>query len=82
MTDAFAGVFLDEITEFLLSQPTAIEVIDFRASPQLDERLHELLDKNREDEISPDEEAELEAFLQYGHLLTTLKIKARKKLTT
>lgn len=80
MTDAFAETFFDEITDFLLEKPEPEEIIAFRASPELDERLHMLLDKNREDELSADEQAELEAFLQYGHLLTTLKIKARQKL--
>jgi hypothetical protein len=80
MTDAFAEALFDEITDFLLSQPSAEDIIAFRASSRLDERLHTLLENNREDEITSEEKAELEAFIQYGHLLTTLKIKARRKL--
>lgn len=80
MTDAFAETLFDEITDFLLSQPNAEEIIAFRASPHLDARLHELLDKNSDDTLSEDEQAELDAFIQYGHLLTALKIKARQKL--
>jgi hypothetical protein len=60
MTDVFAEAFFDEITDFLLSQPSTEDVITFRASPKLDERFHILFDKNPEAEITPDEKAELE----------------------
>lgn len=72
--------WVDEITDFLLSRPTAEQIIAFRVSDPVDERLHELLDKNQDDELSTSERAELDGFLQLDHLFTILKAKARLKL--
>ncbi|MBL8154349.1 MAG: hypothetical protein JNM70_09210 [Anaerolineae bacterium] len=68
---------LDEITDFLAVAPTADEIIAFKPSPVLDQRLHDLLDKNSADLLSPYERAELDEFLRMNHFLTILKAKAR-----
>jgi hypothetical protein len=69
----------DEITDFLASAPTAEAIIAYKPSSILDQRLHELLDKNSQDQISPSEQTELNEFLQMNHLLTVLQAKARLK---
>ena len=70
----------DEITDFLVSRPTPEEIIAFKPSEMLDQRLHELLDKNSAGELPAPERAELDRFLQINHLLIMLKAKARLKL--
>jgi hypothetical protein len=80
MEVAPAETLFDEITDFLLLRPTPEQIISFQASELLNERLHELLDKNREEGLNSEESAELESFLKIGHLLTILKAKARLKL--
>ena len=81
MDIAPAETLFDEITDFLLSRPTPEQIVAFEASEMLNERLHELLDKNREEGLKAEENAELESFLKIGHVLTILKAKARLKLS-
>lgn len=80
MNYAPAETLFDEITDFLASAPSAEELITFRPSEKLNQRLHELLDKNSADTINADERAELNEFLRFGHLLQMIQLKARKKL--
>ena len=80
MNYAPAETLFDEITDFLMSQPTIAEIIEFQTSEKLNDRLHELLDKNSEETITIDERSELDMFLHYGHILSMLKAKARLKL--
>lgn len=80
MSFAPAETWVDEITDFLLSRPTEKQIIDFKVSDALNQRLHHLLDKNRDESLTSDERTELERFLHYDHLFTILKAKARLKL--
>ena len=80
MSIAAPRTLFDEVSDFLISGPTPEEIIDYRASEELDERLHELLEKNREDILSSNEKTELDIFINIGHLLTMLKAKAHLKL--
>ncbi len=74
------NLIFDEILDFLASTPTPQQIIEFKTSDALNERLHYLLDQNSHDRITPDERAELDEFLKMGHFMTMLKIRARKKL--
>jgi hypothetical protein len=71
---------LDELTDFLVSEPTPHEIIAFKPPDSLDQRLHELLDKNSAGVLTGSEQAELNRFLEVNHLLILLKAKARLKL--
>ncbi len=71
---------VDEITDFLVSTPTLEEIIAFKPSEVLDERVHYLLDLNSEGEITPEEHKELEKYIELDHVMTMLKLKARLKL--
>ncbi len=59
-----ANTLFDELTDFLISSPTAKEIIDFQASETLNQRLHHLLDENKSDRLTADEEIELDTFLR------------------
>jgi hypothetical protein len=74
------NTLVDEITDFLVSSPTPEQIIEFQTSEALNERLHDLLDKNREEGLTPEERDELNHFLEIGHLFIMLKAKARLKL--
>lgn len=67
----------DEIIEFLASTATPEQILAFKPSEALDQRLHFLLDKNSSTMLTPDERAELDEFLRMNHLLKMLKLKAR-----
>jgi hypothetical protein len=69
-----------EITNFLASNPTLQEIHDFKISAVAQEHLEGLLDKNREDGLTPEENGEVEKYLQYSHVMTLLKASARRVL--
>jgi hypothetical protein len=71
-----------EIIEFLASGPRPEEIVAFRPSGAHVDRSHELLDKNRESQLSEAEEAELDQMEHINHLMTLLKVEARKILAT
>ena len=70
----------DVVTDFLGSAPTLKEIADYRLPPDLQQRAHDLLDKNRDGTLSQDERIEMEEFRNIDHLLTLIKAKARLKL--
>jgi hypothetical protein len=82
MNLAPAETLFDEVTDFLGSRPTPEEIINFTPSDELNTRLHDLLDKNQAENITPEERAELDRFLQIDHLFTLLKAKARLKVNS
>lgn len=79
-TPAHTGVMqpvFKEVIDFLIRQPTAEQITAFKISPAAQARLETLLDKNREDELTDDELAELDTYEQINHLLILLKAHAR-----
>lgn len=70
----------DVITDFLATEPSPQEIIDYFLPDDLQVRLDELLDKNREGELSPTEHDELERFLSADQMFSLLKTKMKLKL--
>ncbi|MBC6934410.1 MAG: hypothetical protein DWB42_01060 [Chloroflexi bacterium] len=70
----------DEILDFLASGHTPQEIIAFKPSEALDQRLHDLLDRNASDRLTAEERAELDEFLRVNQFMNILKIRARQKL--
>lgn len=66
-----------EIIEFLSSGPTTAQVLAFKVSPDAQERLEELLQRNREAELTVTERDELNTYLHFSEYLTRLKARAR-----
>jgi hypothetical protein len=66
-----------EITDFLAENPTTQQIMAFKISMAAQERLEDLLDKNREEALSPGERAELDTYLQLSEWMTILKARAR-----
>jgi hypothetical protein len=69
-----------EITEFLAATPTLEQMVEFKIPASAQERLEELLDKQREDGLTVAEQDELEKYLQYRHIMILLKASARRVL--
>ena len=80
MAVAPASNLLEEITNFLATAPSAEEIVTFKPSEFLDQRLHYLLDQNRADQLSREERSELDEFLTMSHFLKMLKYKAQLHL--
>lgn len=66
-----------EITDFLAANPAPEQLIAFKISNAAQERLADLLDKNREDGLTADETAELDAYLRARDLMILLKANAQ-----
>jgi hypothetical protein len=69
-----------EIIDFLASTPTPKNIVDFKPSERLEQRLSYLLDQNKHDGLAADERTELDEFLRMNHFMNMLKIRAREKL--
>jgi hypothetical protein len=78
MQSGFAG-FADVI-ERLADLPSAQEVLALRPSPPLQARLSALLEKNRTDGLSSEEEHEWAAYEYLEHIVRLAKAKAASKL--
>ncbi|MBI5931678.1 MAG: hypothetical protein HY862_20380 [Chloroflexi bacterium] len=70
----------DEVLDFLATNPTPQQIIDFRASEMLQERLRYLLDQNREGVLTTQENSELDEMQHMNHFMAMLKARVRIKL--
>jgi hypothetical protein len=70
----------EEIIDFLVSNPTLEQLAEYKAPEALDNRLHELLDKNSEEGLTAEERSELDEFKRMRHFMNMLKAKAKLKL--
>lgn len=70
-----------EFIDFIAAGTTPEQIIPFRPSPQAQERVDELIAKLRNDRLSPDEQSELDYFLQLEHILRVAKVRAEQILT-
>jgi len=75
--DESATPIYQEIIELMTSGPTADQLLAFKISEAAQERLEELLDRNREEELTAEERAELNTYLRLSEYVTKLKARAR-----
>ncbi|MEP7290004.1 MAG: hypothetical protein ABI947_30015 [Chloroflexota bacterium] len=80
MTDTPVRSIEDTVTDFLSAAPTLQEIAAYRLPDVLQDRAHELLNKNRSGNLTDEERIEMEQFRQIDHLLTLVKAKARLNL--
>ena len=69
-------VFL-ELIDFLSARPTTKQILTHKSSSTVQERLEELLDKNREAGLTAAEEEEIDAYRLVNHVMILLKARAR-----
>ena len=79
-SDPSGSLVHNEIFDFLLSQPSAEQILAFQISSQAQARLHELLEKNRSSELTPTEDQELDTYESVEHFMFLLKVKAHDQL--
>jgi uncharacterized protein YeeX (DUF496 family) len=72
----------DEVAEFIASEPSLEAISEYRVSSDYQQRVDDLLEKNREEGLPPAEREELEKILAISHLMTLAKAKARLKLAS
>ena len=62
-----------ELLDFLATGPSHTDIANFKFSMHLQERLEKLLDANREENLTANEQTQLDVFQQMNHLLILLK---------
>lgn len=70
-----------EIIDFIAAGTTPEAVVSFRPSSEAELRVSELLQRERDGQLSPEEKAELDHFEELEHILRMAKAKARLILT-
>ena len=70
-----------EIIDFIASGTTPDAVIGFRPSVEAQQRVADLVEREREGDLSLDEKAELDHFFELEHILRMAKARAREILT-
>lgn len=73
--------FVEEIIEFLGQGPQPEEIVAFHVSEKSQERVRALLDKNRAGNLTPEEEAEMDAMESLNHLFALIKARAWQHLS-
>ncbi len=66
-----------ELVDLLSSGPTTEKLAAFQISDTTQERLEDLIYRNREEDLTQAELTELETYIQLSHIVTRLKARAR-----
>jgi hypothetical protein len=69
-----------EIVDFIAGGTTPQAVINFRPSAEAQHRVGELIEREHNGNLSPEEHAELDHFEELEHILRMAKVKARQIL--
>ena len=67
------GTVYDTLVDLLVQGGNRQEILKFRLDLEAQSRLNQLLQKNRNGVISPEEISELETFEQFEHVVRLLK---------
>jgi hypothetical protein len=70
------AIAYQEVLDFLMTRPTAADILQFKVSAVAQDRLRELLDRNRNQNLTHNEIAELNSYEQIDHLMRLLKIRS------
>lgn len=68
-----------EIADFLVTQPTLEALANYKVSPAIQQHLDDLLERNREEGLAPQERLELEKILAVLQMMDLAKAKAQLK---
>lgn len=66
-----------EVVDFIAAGTTPRNVIDFRPSAEAQSRVTELIQKEKNSEITPIERSELDDYMNLEHLMLLAKARAR-----
>ena len=69
------------IVDFFASGTTPQSVVDFQPSAAAQQRALELLELAKQDQLTPEQESELDHFTELEHILRMAKARARQILT-
>ena len=67
-----------EIIDFIAAGTTPQSVADFLPSPEAQQRLAALMEREKAGTLSPEEKAEVDHFMELEHILRMAKARARQ----
>jgi hypothetical protein len=68
----------EEIIDFIAAGTTPESVLAFRPSDVVRQRITDLVDRSKDGALSPEEQSELEDYLQLEHIMIMAKARARQ----
>jgi hypothetical protein len=71
---------MDELTDFLASNPSSQEILAYELPAALQSRAIDLLERNGEGELSYEEQQEMYDFMRINQILSLWQAKTRLKL--
>jgi len=71
-----------EIIDFIASGTTPQAVVDYRPSPEAQNRVADLIQREKEGDLSAEERSELDHFMDLEHILRVAKARARQILAS
>jgi uncharacterized protein YbjQ (UPF0145 family) len=77
-----SSLALDEFLSLVLCRPTTDEIIAFRVSAEVQERIFDLLGRNSEGALTDDERADCNALIRFERMASLLKAKALLKMAS
>ncbi len=69
-----------EIIDFIAAGTTPQAIVDYRPSPEAQQRVADLMAREREGGLSPEQQSELDHFMDLEHILRMAKGRARQIL--
>lgn len=72
----------EEVIDFIAAGSSPSKVIAFRPSDTARARVAELIAREKEGELTPDETSELDHYIQLEHIMRLAKARARKYLSS
>jgi hypothetical protein len=70
----------DELVDFIAAGSTPASVVDFQPSADTKRRVTDLIRKEKEGGLLPEEASELDDYLKLEHLMRLAKARARSRL--
>jgi hypothetical protein len=71
----------EEIIDFIAAGTTPSSVASFKPSEEARARVEDLINREKEDGLNPEEEAELDLYMQLEHVMRLAKAKAHRNLS-
>ncbi len=68
------------VLKFLTGNPSPEDIVGFKLTPQIQEHISELLEKNRAGQLTVAEEAELDGYAEVNSFMRQFKIRALQDL--
>jgi len=76
--DDGSGQLITKLSKFIAAGTTPETVISFRPSETVRQRVATLVERSKDGIISPEEQSELEDYLQLEHIMIMAKARARR----